>query len=1196
MSHNKTLGLPGLLQPPDVPPLPDMLQIGEFTLVVGGYSPDLIYWDAENNTFCGVSGSAWLTFDGVTVQGMLGDSQIGGEYPHFVQNLHVVASVTNAQTQIDLVSAQRIQPGIQLGETFYAEVALSPDALQRVVAGEVSLVDLVEESHPKGQVLVRFEQVDIKIPTPIMILEPTPAVERRPSDVLNLQPHTIGRIVRGSAFYSSDATMCIPSQLKISLEGFTLNIHRLTLTPDGATANIAVQLPGGLVEQDTCCPAALELHEATITQRCELYVMASEAEFGPWIVGDSGLVITGTGYTLDLSTSRSPTGRLHSQDRTLRLSAGDAVLDLRPMMKPPIWRGLVLHSGRVSGEDLIPDPANTGYLRGQFAFYDAELTIMGLSVYLILSQPHEFNTLHPLYYRLVLEGGWLRLKNSQVMGGAFGPGQIDAYMDPHLFNGEFKELTVDSNLDLVGDIYWGDCGRWLNWGKDNYKFSVLARRGSLYLPASPLPTFCPVDANDCVFIQPAFREEAPFSYQEQIKNYGISGLTLSDFCDLEICSPDRHGGISRPLCFAPSVTVSGWLRLSGRGVDGELRALYNILENAELGQSTRPGYVSDGPFQIDLFHDAGDDLLAQFCSSAVFESSFGGWLKTPEPTNFYRLDFSNMQLTSGACFVGGYVDLPPEGMTLDYWQLRLVPTSDGAGNRVGVISICTGQIVFCATDIREPVHFDEPLRLIWGEMRADGNIGELFFNYNNHGQRFDHIPFVPHHIMLSRYVADGSLGYLATCGTVHLDYFGPQFVNLRDAVHHDSSPPYYGRYVTSPKIGEVGWPVTDLHLAKTWHDLTGDQLAIFDFPDSEVNYCEDTQRGFRGKGTSRISFFRFDGMPSTINIQHDSIDIRLGSNEEDQVTHCVDLGLYAPLGRLTNVRGCARIEGPLLSRVSFFGLLEVNAPGVTSVLSCKSGFMVEVNITTTPNSLDIAVAGDMLLQIAGAALDISASAHLLFDFRRRVAEGEVIGRFDCNTVLGGLDGEGQITWHAGPAMQYLQGRIKIHLCGWTNEGWMEGGLFIGHNVNRTLAWVLHTDSPHFGVSDAILPDRLTGLFGYGRLSFSVDWYILGGGIDVYAGMGAFSEGPPGLLGIWAVDWSQNPALGLPYVIGSCGIFVRGEILGGLVSASAWADLDLRGPIPIYYEGSLGLEGCVLWLLCASIDVRAGFGRQGFYLA
>ncbi|HYM20490.1 MAG TPA: hypothetical protein VEW28_05735, partial [Candidatus Kapabacteria bacterium] len=58
----------------------------------------------------------------------------------------------------------------------------------------------------------------------------------------------------------------------------------------------------------------------------------------------------------------------------------------------------------------------------------------------------------------------------------------------------------------------------------------------------------------------------------------------------------------------------------------------------------------------------------------------------------------------------------------------------------------------------------------------------------------------------------------------------------------------------------------------------------------------------------------------------------------------------------------------------------------------------------------------------------------------------------------------------------------------------------------------------------------------------------------------------------------------------------GEILGGLVSASAWGDLQFIAGIPPAFEGSVGLEACVLWVFCGSVDVHCGYNKtQGFYL-
>ena len=89
-------------------------------------------------------------------------------------------------------------------------------------------------------------------------------------------------------------------------------------------------------------------------------------------------------------------------------------------------------------------------------------------------------------------------------------------------------------------------------------------------------------------------------------------------------------------------------------------------------------------------------------------------------------------------------------------------------------------------------------------------------------------------------------------------------------------------------------------------------------------------------------------------------------------------------------------------------------------------------------------------------------------------------------------------------------------------------------------------------------------------------------------MGAFTVGPPGIPAAFA-------GAGLPYVVGACGVYVHGEILGGLVSASAWANLALRGPVPVFFDGTVGLEGCVAWVICASTELNAGLDSTGFYL-
>jgi hypothetical protein len=102
-------------------------------------------------------------------------------------------------------------------------------------------------------------------------------------------------------------------------------------------------------------------------------------------------------------------------------------------------------------------------------------------------------------------------------------------------------------------------------------------------------------------------------------------------------------------------------------------------------------------------------------------------------------------------------------------------------------------------------------------------------------------------------------------------------------------------------------------------------------------------------------------------------------------------------------------------------------------------------------------------------------------------------------------------------------------------------------------------------------------------------FIVSGGYDVYVGFGAFVLPAP-IIG------SILPGVGLPYIVGNVGGRIHGEILGGLVSAAAWFDLQLIGPYPFSFQGSVGLEACVLWVFCGSVDLTVGLNSSdGFYI-
>ena len=101
------------------------------------------------------------------------------------------------------------------------------------------------------------------------------------------------------------------------------------------------------------------------------------------------------------------------------------------------------------------------------------------------------------------------------------------------------------------------------------------------------------------------------------------------------------------------------------------------------------------------------------------------------------------------------------GVRLDYWDLALVST--GPPGQAGVLSVRTGRVLFLAAGIAEPVHFARPFGLTWGELLADGNLGQLFFDLNDWGQRLDGLPFHPDALQLSPFVA-GANPTLAVSG------------------------------------------------------------------------------------------------------------------------------------------------------------------------------------------------------------------------------------------------------------------------------------------------------------------------------------------------------------------------------------------------------------------------------------------------
>lgn len=735
-----------------------------------------------------------------------------------------------------------------------------------------------------------------------------------------------------------------------------------------------------------------------------------------------------------------------------------------------------------------------------------------------------------------------------------------------------ETISIPPDLHLACELDYGN--RELSWGELTHKgkevvaWTATVGKGYLYLPAGPEPSFFPFVGETFANLDLNSDAEATLS---ELKARGAAGVSFPSPGTVQVFSPDRPNGLKNPIQVDE---VRGWLRVGVCGVDGVLKALRE--QNEELGNPEGTSYAGVSPFEVHLFPSSGASpydeasLLAEFVASASFDSRFAVELDIPAPCSIFGLDVLHMQLTSTACFVGGEVMLPKGGVSLKHWDLQLVPT--GSTDDAGVVSVRTGRILLTAAGIAEPKHFAKPFGLTWGEMLASGNLGQLFLDFNNWGQRFDGLNFSSNELALSAFDPATTVSpYLAVSGMVSLPFFGMHFINVLDTRVPDVPS---ARHVTVPKTPQTPSAApTQLALTGTWHDVNLKDLAKFECADVDVNYHEESQNGFFGTGTGTLSFLHSPPLVITVEIHNNVTDVRITSEAEEDV-HGLYLDVEA-LTALSGIAGSARIEGTTLKRISVFGYVENDASLLPAIVG-KADFYTEVNVTVTPTTLDFYASGTVALSLGPIDCDATGTLHLLHDYSKGLAEGEVNGRVDFDTSGGTLSGEGQFTWHHDSTVRYLQGRLKVQILSSSKSG-LEGSFFIGRETPKNLAWVLDPTDAHFGTPKDILPEKISGIYVYGQESAGFNLYVLSGGVDTYVGFGAFIDPTKGST-----------------IAGTCGVYIHGEILGGLVSASAWANLSLNTD-HLYFQGTVGLKGCVAWFLCKSTHITATYNQGGLSL-
>jgi hypothetical protein len=950
----------------------------------------------------------------------------------------------------------------------------------------------------------------------------------------------------------------VPAMIDID-SGFTLAIDTLTITPSDAIVSGSILLPPTIIAAEQCTPARIGLPPTSITSHCEFYRMVPDSSFGPFYVGETDIIIQGKGYIVDFSSTMSPSG------------------------PPPLansWKGIDLLKG-VTPYTVGAVISNRGYTKAQYTFADALITAGGLTATLRIKDPFKFKTVDPFGYDISLAGNPstdnLRVRNSAITGGNFLKTHVGlpirAVRDVvgKAISVECDSLLVQSDMDMFARVTL-PAGANLTWGEfvrtpGEPRFYQLAAKkdvqGQLYFAARSMKPYYPL--KDTVYKAPVVNLTDDGA---QVEAEGRQGVTLKGESDMTyiIWSKDIPDS-TKPLRFQENIAKSIWMNVVGDGVHAEIRLLRETAFSADVGPTwkTDLSYVGGTPFKL-LFlgtqKEKGVPMMTRFVSSAVWDSDWKGTIPFAFPIQD-TIPFARLMFTSTANCAGGQLDLAAPAK-LDYWGLKLV--AKDPKKSAGIVCVKKGVVYLTAAGFHEPVHFDVPFNLIWGELKANGNLGRLYFDYNNAGQKFDHFPYTQSFVALSEYAVGTDTGYVQTCGTVSVSFFGAKRMSIADYKCKNDSLPYRGRTVRLADSLKIGCAPSDLHWERDW----AGPLGAFAF---DIDYDAKAQEGFVGTGTTKLKLIG-GSMASTIVVRADRSCICIA--DEEKISHSITLGWDLSFAGMAKVWGCGCIVGEKLESFVVGGELEMSST-VESGLVARGGAIIAVKLAIRPAWYRFEASGDFFLSLGPGIGDaeLSGSVDILQDNTKGVCAGTLKGSVSFSSLISGITGDGEFEWVFGETSKSLQGRVAVNIFGSASAG-VECGLFIGIRAPKDHAWVLDDMDGHFGVQKGGLPSLLTGFYAYLSTSASLNLAVISGGYKAYAGVGAFA------------DFTGTSIVNGLGVLGNVGIHVWGEMLAGFASVEAWGNLQILAGVPPAFHGSLGMEACVLWSICASIEVGCGY--------
>ena len=926
------------------------------------------------------------------------------------------------------------------------------------------------------------------------------------------------------------------SPVLVPLEGYHVLVHDIHMWPDSAHGTVAVST-ACLYDTTGCEPAEIGPFGSRLSPLPDIHRELTVADRGPYRIGETGIIIQ---------------------------SKKEILVDLSRTITPSKV-GITMKRGETIEQPGM-DTCNTGYLYGKYTFDDGVLAPGGFSATLELASPWKFYSLIPMGFEVRLTDGELEIEKCKVKKGKFVNGDIVLPSDSNgvldnsgnPITAVYDSLIADSLLDLYAVV---NVAKRMNWGG----FGLMAKYTEFRLPAKPYAYHTVVQSDTFLTMTTKMTDTLIGLVVPYIDRTNDFLMVYSGDTEFPLLFKEMGGTYNK-------IKLAGWFNLEMQGLRGYLSSNVETPDmSVNLGLPSKTGYVGVTSFNTTFTHE---DTLSTFMKfwfvgNSSFETDLRGEFKIPYPSKI-EPPFREVGVTSTASFVGGNAFFPDDTLTLDYWGVGL--TSER-----GVVSVRIGEIVYTNAEIHEPVHFSKGFNIIWGEMLANGDLGEFYFNHNAAHQKFDGIPITLDSAALSKFTPTKPGGELVVRSGIHFNFFGEPdtLVTIHDATHTDPDPPFYSRLITiDPE---------EFALYRNW----GSGIAEMDF--DEIGYDATDQNGFIGTGEVDFNFFK--NSPVHAEIEIDSLYIKICVLE----TRVHDLMLlHVELASLGEIWGCAVIKGDELQRIAIGGRLESTVGGGFDILVPKAGVGVEVKMAITPNITTFAADGMMYFYVFGADLEMTGSVFLRTDRVAGSVEGEIKGAFDLSAVGVDISADGQANWFFGSVddIYYIQGKLAVNICSITLGGGLSGGLFIGLNAPKDQVWVLRegsSGSRRFGVNMANINDPVSGIYIFGDAEISIGVAgILEGGVEIYAGVGAFFGG--------SYTGGDGHTDGVFTIVGVVGVYIYGEILWGLVSASAWGELEIYFGTPTGFEGTFGLRGCVLWVICGEIEITAGMNsNRGFYI-